>query len=258
MFFNRLRRNKIKRQPFSREWLKIVEKNISLYNHLPNKLQHELQNHIKVFISEKNFEGCGGLKINDEIKVTIAAQACILLLNRKTNYYHKLISILVYPTTFVAPRESINNVGIVTEAKTALLGESWQTGVVVIAWDDVVKGGRCLNDGQNLIFHEFAHQLDAEDNVTDGTPILENRADYVPWVKVMSRNYKKLLRNIKLEKNTLLGRYASTNAAEFFAVTTEYFFEKPVQLQKQHPDLYSELKKFYKQDPITYFKGEPK
>ena len=234
----------------------IIERNVSLYKHLPNNLQHELQDHIKVFISEKNFEGCGGLKINDEIKVTIAAQACVLLLNRRADYYPKLISILVYPTAFIAPRKSINNFGIVTECEEELLGESWRTGVVVIAWDNTLKGGKCLNDGHSLIFHEFAHQLDTEDNAADGIPILESIASYLPWVKVMGRNYEKLIRNTELGENTLLGEYASTNPAEFFAVATECFFGKPLQMLEQLPDLYAELKKFYKQDPITYFEGK--
>lgn len=255
MFIKNIKRKKIKQKPFPAEWQKIVDKNIPLYKNLPRNLQNELQNHIKVLISEKNFEGCGGLEINDEIKVTIASQASILLLNRKTNYYLKLLSILVYPTAFIAQRESVDDSGIVTECKEELLGESWKTGVVIIAWDDSLKGSKCINDGHNLVFHEFAHQLDAESGANDGTPILENRASYLPWIKIMSRNYEKLIRNVELGKNTLLGEYASTHPAEFLAVATECFFEKPIQMFKQMPELYIEMKKFYKQDPISYFKN---
>jgi len=252
MIIKKIKRNKIKKQLFSKEWCKIMERNVPLYNCLPGKLKAELQDHIKIFISEKNIEGCGGLTITEEIKVTIAAQACILILNRNQDYYRKLLSVLVYPTSFVVPERSRNEVGIVTEDESHLLGESWEKGVVIIAWDRTLEGGRKLHDGNNLIFHEFAHQLDTEDNAADGTPILENKARYLSWIKVMSKRYMELTRNTKRGKRTFLGGYAATDAAEFFAVVTERFFENPLEMGNQMPDLYEELRKYYKQDPITY------
>src|SRR5690606_32830266 len=141
--------------------------------------RRELRGHIRVFLAEKHFEGCGGLTLTDEIEVTIAAQACLLLLHRETDYYPRLITILVYPSTYVAhAREPIGG-GMVIEGEVARLGEAWKDGVVVLAWDDVLAGASDLHDGHNVVLHEFAHQLDQEDGTADGAPVLGRRSRYV-------------------------------------------------------------------------------
>src|SRR5208282_4231509 len=154
MFRNR-RRERLRSQPFPHSWLDIIKKNVPIFNRLPQADQRELQGHIQVFLAEKFFEGCGGLELTEEIKVTIAAQACLLLLHRETDYYPRLITILVYPHAYVAKGIRPIGGGAVLEFETARLGEAWKDGVVVLSWDDVRQGASDLHDGHNVVLHEF-------------------------------------------------------------------------------------------------------
>ena len=246
------RRERLRAQPFPDAWKEILNRNFSLYRFLPDRLKNELHGHIRVFLAEKNFEGAGGLEMTDEIRVTIAAQACALLLNRPTDYYPQLQSIIVYPTSFEVedPVEFSDNQYL--EDTEVRVGESWHSGAVVIAWDQALNTGRDLNDGQNVIFHEFAHQLDEENESSDGIPQLPRIAGYLPWARVLGKEFKKLRRSADTGTRTLLDHYGATNEAEFFAVATECFFEKPAQMKKLHPELYEQMKLFYNQDPAAY------
>lgn len=246
------RRERLRAQPFPDAWKEILNRNFSLYRFLPDRLKNELHGHIRVFLAEKNFEGAGGLEMTDEIRVTIAAQACALLLNRPTDYYPQLQSIIVYPTSFEVedPVEFSDNQYL--EDTEVRVGESWHSGAVVIAWDQALNTGRDLNDGQNVIFHEFAHQLDEENESSDGIPRLPRIAGYLPWARVLGKEFKKLRRSADTGTRTLLDHYGATNEAEFFAVATECFFEKPAQMNKLHPELYGQMKLFYNQDPAAY------
>jgi len=235
--------------PFPKAWLEILDKNIPYYRRLSEADRHELQGHIQVFLAEKHFEGCGGLELTDEVKLTIAAQACLLLLHRETDAYRRLITILVYPSAYVAKGIEALGGGVVLEGEQARLGEAWQSGVVVLSWDDVVKGAADIHDGHNVVLHEFAHQLDQEDGTADGAPILEHRSHYLPWARVLQAEYEQLRDDDQHQRITVLDTYGATNPAEFFAVATECFFEKPVQLRRKHPELYEQLKSYYKQDP---------
>jgi MtfA peptidase len=250
-----LRNRRIKQladMPFPDEWERILEKNVSLYKHLPDALRDQLHNDIKIFISEKHFEGLGGLEITDEIKVTIAAEASMLLLNRKNSDYPKLSSILVYPSVYVTKQSTAVGGGVYIEGQSVRLGESWQHGSVVLAWDNVRQGAVNAEDGHNVVLHEFAHQLDQEDGIADGAPILEKQSSYTTWARILSKEYEQLRFNAAHHKKSVMDKYGATNPAEFFAVATETFFEKPRQLKKKAPDLYAELKGFYNVDPIEW------
>jgi Mlc titration factor MtfA (ptsG expression regulator) len=218
--------------------------------------QRELEGHIQVFLGEKYFEGCGGLVVTDEIKVTIAAQACLLLLHRQTDYYPGLITILVYPTTFVGRTQEHIGGGLVVEGETERLGEAWTSGVVVLAWDEVRRASGDIRDGQNVVLHEFAHQLDQQDGSFDGAPILDSPGQYTTWARVLGDEYERLRRDAALGRSTVLDDYGATNPAEFFAVATECFFEKPSQLKRKHPELYEQLELYYRQDPLSF--GQPR
>ncbi len=244
-------RKRLLAAPFPEEWEQIVEKNVPLYKHLPDSLKQELGGLVNVFIAEKRFEGCGGLEMTDEIKVTIAAQASMLLLSRKTRYFSKLRTILVYPHTYVAKMVSSDG-RITIDGYSVRLGESWQNGPVVLSWDSVTGGTRNIADARNVVLHEFAHQLDQEDGVADGAPILERRSRYAAWAGVLSEEYEALQKKKKKRRRSVMSKYGATNPAEFFAVATETFFEKPRQMQKRHPDLYDELKDYYKLDPAEW------
>ena len=248
------RHTKRKRQfakSFPEEFKHILRSNVPLYSFLPDSLKGQLHGLINIFIAEKNFEGCGGLELTNEIKVTIAAQACILLLNRKTKHFSKLRTILVYPHTYVARTVSSN--GIITiDGRSVRLGESWQSGPVVLAWDSIKGGTSNITDAHNVVLHEFAHQLDQEDGAADGAPILESRSRYITWARVLSKEYESLHKKMRKHRSSVLDKYGATNPAEFFAVATETFFEKPKQMEKEHPELYDELKNYYKLDPAEW------
>lgn len=247
-----LRRKRLMAKPFPSHWEKIMEKNVPLYTKLPPSLKRQLHGHIQVLLAEKNFEGCGGLDMTDEIKVTIAVQACILLLNRKTKYYSRLDSVLVYPSTFVGRDITYLGNQAYTEEQVAHLGESWREGVVVLAWDDVKRGALDLEDGQNIVLHEFAHQLDQEDGIADGAPLLERRSAYMIWARILGKEYEKLQRKVRRGLETVMDQYGATDPAEFFAVATETFFEKPQQMMRRQPELYEALKTYYKLDPLKW------
>jgi Mlc titration factor MtfA (ptsG expression regulator) len=253
-FFAATRRRR-KRQallgtPFPPAWSAILTANLPPYQKLSPQLQQQLHNCIRIFIAEKNFEGCGGLVLTDEIRVTIAAQACMLLLNRKCDCYPELYSVLVYPSTYVV--EARNSFELQPAGSSVRLGESWHHGAVVLAWDSVKSGAINFRDGHNVAMHEFAHQLDQADGRSDGTPILGMRSAYSAWSRVFSQEYEMLQEQATKGQKSLMDKYGATNPAEFFAVATETFFEKPVQMQRKHPELYHELQGFYKVNPIEW------
>lgn len=231
-----------------------------VYRQLPAADRRELEQRIQVFVAEKNFEGCGGLRMTEEIKVCIAAYACLLLLHRETDYYPALRSILVYPSTYFVPETRYVGNGMVEEGRHARLGESWPQGAVVLAWDAVRRGPTPNgNEGHNLVLHEFAHQLDFEDGRADGAPLLDNGDSWpsrnhrrAAWAKVFSTDYENLRANLQKGQPGVLGEYAATNPAEFFAVATECFFERPQDLRANHPQLYEELRQFFRQDPCEW------
>ena len=247
--FKRRRRRKLRARPFPPEWLEVLGRNLPYYRLLTPDEQAQLQGHVQVFLGEKRFEGCGGLEMTDEIRVTIAAQACILLLNRRTDYYPRMESIFVYPHGYEAEERHVY--GEPPHAVSQRLGESWYRGPVVLSWDDSRKGAADIRDGQNLVFHEFAHQLDSETGATDGAPVLPERSLYLAWARVLSREYERLSDDLDRHRKTVLDGYGETSPAEFFAVATEAFFERPAALKRRHREMYDLLAAFYHQDPAA-------
>lgn len=231
--------------PFPPEWTEILKKNVILYDRLPDFLRQELHGHIQIFLHEKEFEGCGGLEITDEIRVTIAGLACILLLNRPSTHYKDLRTILVYPNAYFTSDEHQKD-GVIN------LGESWSHGTVVLSWCDVTSSAKDLKDGRNLVLHEFAHQLDQEHGPADGVPDLELESQYITWAHVLSHEYETLVKQSRRGQKSIFRAYGATNAAEFFAVVTEVFFERPKKMKEKHPELYDELRRFYRLDPVKW------
>ena len=211
--------------------------------------QRELERHVQIFVAEKNFEGCGSLELTDEIKVTIAAYACILLLHLHHDYYPRLQSILVYPDAYPVAEVRRVEGNIVIEGHELRAGESWRTGAIVISWNHVLHRPADPSGSRNVALHEFAHQLDEENGSADGAPVLPRSTTYAAWARILGREFEALAEAAATNRPTLLDKYGATNPAEFFAVITEYFFEQPLQLKERHPELYEELKLFYQQDP---------
>ena len=235
--------------PKEQTWDKILAENVALYKYLPDDKKHALWGHMHIFMEEKHFEGCKGLEMTETIKVTIAAQACMLLLGQTNpTYYPKLNSILVYPHAYVA--QDFNGT---VAGDSCRLGESWQGGNVVLAWDHTRQKVIDLKDGHNLVLHEFAHQLDQEDGASDGAPILSDSTKYTPWAQIMVHELDHLKQLVKKHKRDVMDKYGATNPAEFFAVATETFFEKGKSLKKKHPELYTILRDYYKLDPAEWF-----
>jgi MtfA peptidase len=247
-WFRERRRKELLDQPFPRAWTEVIEENVAHYAYLTEEERARLQADLRIFADEKSWEGCGGQEITDEVKATISAQACLLLLNMEHNYFSNVESILVYPTNYVARQAMVGPDGVVEEGPSSRLGEAWETGPVILSWSDVKSGGMNELDGQNVVLHEFAHKLDLGDGGVDGVPRLEGEAQYERWAEVMSAEYERLVENTEKGHATLLDKYGATNAGEFFAVATECFFEKGRQMREHHPELYEVLKTYYKQD----------
>jgi hypothetical protein len=247
----KLKRRWVARRPFPSEWTVILERSVPLYQYLPVFLRKRLHGHIQVFLAEKTFKGCGGLLLTDEIKVTIAAIAALLLLNERGSYFSKLRLILVYPSAFIA-NQARSFGDYYLEEQQVKAGESWRTGIVVLSWENIKYDVKHWQDGRNVVLHEFAHQLDQEAGNASGVPILEKRSDYVTWGQVFRKEYEQLCRAVERGVETAIDEYGATEPAEFFAVATETFFEKPLQLQRKHPELYQELKRYYKLDPVEW------
>lgn len=240
-------------RPFPPAWRGILRRRVALYRRLPPDLQRQLRGLIQIFIAEKGFIGCRGQPIDDEVRVTIAAQACMLQLNRRRpELFPHCRQILVYPGAFIVDRERGAAGGVISERRHALLGESWSRGQVILSWSDSADGGALADDGQNVVMHEFAHQLDQQGGSANGAPPLPSRARYARWSAVMAREFRQLRARAAAGQPGLFDSYGASEPAEFFAVATENFFERPAPLAAGHPELYRELATFYRVDPLGW------
>jgi MtfA peptidase len=245
--FRSWRRRRLLRAPFPEPWRAIVRRDVPLFSKLDETQQRKVEDSIRILLAEKHFEGCGGLVVTEEMRVTIAAHAALLLLGRASDWFPKLDTILIYPSAYHGKVRQQVGRGVVEEGDQGRLGESSSSGVVVLAWDSVVEGAADPGDGRNVALHEFAHQLDQEDGASDGTPYLGGRGRYGPWARVLGADFEKLREG----KEMVLDRYGATNPAEFFAVATETFFEKPLEMRQKSPELYEQLSAYYGVDPAA-------
>ena len=251
-WWRKRRRSQIRSRSFPNGWSDILHRNVRLYDSLSQEERAKLRGDLQILVAEKNWEGCGGLPMSEEIQVTIGAQACLLILGLRDQYFDRVRSILVYPDSYVAPDRTVTKAGLVLEGKSAREGEAWYRGPVVLSWAESLAGGRRQTHGNNLVLHEFAHQLDMQNGgEIDGTPPLETTPQLRRWQEVMSYEYDCLLRDCHRGHPTLLDCYGTTNVAEFFAVATESFFERPRAMQHKHTQLYELLSGFYHQDPAA-------
>jgi Mlc titration factor MtfA (ptsG expression regulator) len=249
-WLKRRRRSKLRAQAFPAGWETWLNDGVLHYRDLDPNDQAALREIVQILHAEKHWEGCGGLTLDDRIKVVIAAQAGLLLLGLDHDYFPRVLSILVYPKGYMNPRESVGPDGVVRQGE-ANLGEAWYRGPVILSWKDAAYDGLHPYDGQNLVLHEFAHQLDMEDRSVDGTPPLSGRAEAARWHKVTEREYARLVDDAERGRPAVLDEYGATNRAEFFAVATECFFERPIDLRRRHSDLYDVLRGYYRQDPAA-------
>lgn len=248
-WFKSRRRKKLLAEPMVPEWLDYLSNNVEYYKSLSEIERSKLCDCMRIIVAEKHWEGCEGLRVTDEMKVTIAAQASLLLLGVEPGYYFDGVqSILVYPRAFSRSGRSRGGM-VVDDDDQELLGEAWHGGPIVLSWPDVLRGGRDARDGRNLVLHEFAHHLDGLDGEMGGSPPLATRDQQQRWYRVTEQEYQRLAKHAARGKATLLDHYGASNKAEFFAVATECFFEQPGEMLQRHSELYAILSDFYRQDP---------
>ncbi|MBW8832273.1 MAG: zinc-dependent peptidase [Burkholderiales bacterium] len=245
------RRQRIARRPFPAAWRDIVRRRVPLARELPPAQQLHLKKHIQVLLAEVPFIGCAGLEVNDEIRVTIAAQSAFLLLGRGGSFGN-LREVLVYPGYFVVLRSEAGAGGVVHEGRDVLAGQSWQRGQVIVAWDAVRDGAADPHDGVNVVMHEFAHQLDQDTGAANGAPYVGRGTPQEAWARVMNQEFNALQARLARADPSLIEPYAATSPAEFFAVTTELFFERSDALAAERPALYEQLKRCYRLDPVSW------
>lgn len=240
-------------EPLTIQQQQILQRAMPLYNRLPDSLRHQLNGHIQVFLKEKKFIGADGLIVEANMCLLIAANACLLLLNRHSDYFTNVKTILLYPSAY-RTRQLSQEHGLVSAKEQIRLGESWPWGTIVLSWSDSLAGSVNDQDGHNVILHEFAHQLDQQNGGATGTPKLDDKTMYKQWESIFSEEYHQLKSQLWQHKESVIDRYGATNEAEFFAVVTESFFEKPLELRQQHTALYELLYQYYQVDPVSWFK----
>jgi Mlc titration factor MtfA (ptsG expression regulator) len=252
-FLKQRRRRRLRARSFPKEWLALIQRHVVFFHKLSAADRAELLGHVQVFLAEKRFEGCGGFAITDEVRVTIAAQACLLLLHRETDYFPGLLTILVYPLTYMVKENRPIGEHVWEEGTVSRLGETGRRmGSLVLSWGAVKHGAADPSDAKNVVLHEFAHQLDYENHAADGVPGLATREQQLAWSEVMTSEFASLRAADETGIPTLLDTYGATGPAEFFAVSVEAFFERPRELRAHHPKLYAELQNYFQQDPVEY------
>lgn len=238
--------------PLPGEFRQILRARVPVYNALPHELRKRLDGLINRFLAEKKFHGAQGFEITDEVRVVIAAQACLLIVNKENRWYKTLHTIHVYPAVFTSQMRRAEG-NVMMEHRPVRSGESWARGPVILAWDQAAYGAFAAHDGHNVVMHEFAHQLDNETGVTDGSPLLDKDQSASRWARVFQDAYGRLRDDASAGRGNVLDAYGATNPAEFFAVATEVFFERPRDLREAEPALYDELSAYYQLDPADWF-----
>lgn len=249
------RQRRILMHPFPAHWRRVLRHRVPMLRRMPVDLQLQLKQLIQVFIAEKAFIGCAGLTVTEEMRVVIAAQACLLVLNRSMQHYDHVRQILIYPGAFMVQRTVTDGIGVQQDQRQALSGESWAQGQVILSWQEALDGAAVDDDGCNVVLHEFAHQLDQENGAAQGAPLPaagDTQHNAQRWKRVLSQAYAHLQDQVQRGEQGLLNHYGAESPAEFFAVATEAFFEQAVEMAEHHPALYQELRSYYKVDPASW------
>lgn len=248
----RIWQRKYKSKSLTSQQKQVLLNCMPIYKNMTDADRAKLERHIIWFLNEKRFIGCDGLNLTPAMKLIVAADACLLVLNKPWPLYDNVKEVLLYPSAYYAPQSTRDSAGLVSYHNAIRQGESWPGGTLVLSWHDVLEGNRLPSDGHNLVFHEFAHQLDQQTGKTTGTPILKNTSEYQQWGRVFSRAFSQLKMHVAYNMPDVIHSYGATNEAEFFAVITETFIEKPVELRRQDPEIYRLLVDFYEFDPVLW------
>jgi hypothetical protein len=247
------RRQRILAEPVPSSWQEIMLDKFAPYASLSEKERGRLVDDMRIFIAEKEWEGCGGLELTDEMRVTVAAHACRMILELDVDYFRQVQTILIYPAGFKTPQQLPLLPGLALEGgKSDVLGQSVHRGPVLLSWKEVVDDLGNAGEGKNLIYHEFAHKLDMLNGEADGIPPIDDAGLVERWLEIMPAELKRLRRAAAAGRDTLLDSYGAENEVEFFAVASECFFQLPRDMRLKHPQLYAILSEFYRQDPAAH------
>jgi MtfA peptidase len=228
----------------------IIERSVPLIRKLPGELRGKLEGKIKLFLNQIKFVGCNGLEVTEEMRLSIAAQACLLVVNTDT-WYKNLYTILIYPGAFTSRRAEQHGY-VVTERETVRLGESWARGPVVLSWSDAKQDAGEHEHGHNVVLHEFAHQIDDLSGHTNGIPILNKGQSFADWERAFVSAFERHVRNVESGHETVFHAYGAVGPEEFFAVAVEIFFEKPSSLKSEEAAVYQQLASLFRLDPETW------
>ncbi len=245
-FTHRGRRRQALTRPFPDSWRELLTRGFAHWNLLDLEERRRLEDLIRIILADKYWESTSGFTLTEEMRVLIAAMASRLVLGLDYDYYHQVSSIIVAPSTVVLVGQRAVGGGLYTDDPERIIGQARYDGPVLIAWDAARQSARYPGQGHNVVYHEFAHKLDMLSGAIDGTPPLDTRAGYRRWIEVCQAEYERLRRG---EGGELLDPYGAETPGEFFAVVTEVFFDRPLPLQTEMPDLYAVLRDFYRQDP---------
>lgn len=228
----------------------IVRREVPLLRHLPAELHQKLEGKMNRFLDQVQFHGHQGLEVTEEMKLAIAAQACLLIVNTDL-WYKDLRSVLLYPSAFKSVQRQQSGF-VVTEKEIIRTGESWNHGPVVLSWAHSKAGAQNDHDGHNVVIHEFAHQVDDMSGRTNGVPILASGQSFEEWERVFLSSFDSHVNAVNRGRKTVIDPYGAEGHEEFFAVSVEVFFERPKALKASNPDVYRELSILFRLDPVTW------
>ncbi|MEX0605559.1 MAG: M90 family metallopeptidase [Marinobacter sp.] len=251
-FYRSWRRKQHLEQGFPEHWVVVLEAQVPFYRGLTSDLKRQFEQHVQLFLTEKNFYGCDGFEVDERVRLTIAGHACLLILARPYSDYDEIRSILVYPDVYRV-QEQVQDGLVVTHSDQVRAGEASSLGQVVLAWSQCEESATRPGSHHNVILHEFAHQLDYLDGTADGAPPLSGE-QAEQWQQTMTQAYEQLRQSLSHQSESWLDPYGATEPAEFFAVLTETFFQQPQHLSNAQPAVYEALQKFYRIDPRMFCK----
>lgn len=241
-----------RQHPVPEGWVDVVAREVWFWSRLDESEQERIGVTVEHLVGHNRWESAHGFELTDDMRVVIAAQAGLLVLGLDLDWYAKIGSIIVHPTTVIRAGEHPGPAeNVVTDEPVELLGEADLHGPVVLAWDAVLEGARHPERGRNVVLHELAHKLDMLDNLVDGTPMMNDPEKRDRWIEVCAAEFERL----RARPDALLDDYATTDVGEFFAVVTEVFFTRPLELRAAKPDLYQAYADFYRQNPAARADG---
>ncbi|WP_372572451.1 M90 family metallopeptidase [Ruegeria jejuensis] len=243
-------RHKLLETPLSVAQRRTIEDLVPIVRRMPPELRAGLDGKVNLFLDQVDFIGCDGLEVTEDMRLSIAAQACLLVVNSEL-WYENLTTVLIYPNAFKS-RQRRHSGYVVTEQEVVRTGESWDRGPVILSWAHSRQGGLNDHDGHNVVFHEFAHQIDDLSGRTNGVPILSEGQSFAEWERVFLTAYETHLRAVETGHRTVIDPYGAEGHEEFFAVSVEVFFERPQALKNDVPEVYEQLSKLFRLDPVAW------